>query len=414
MEDFVIERLGHQGDGIAAGPVFVPRALPGERVSGIRRGDRLEDVKILVPSDARVSPVCRHYKTCGGCQLQHASDQTVAAFKADVVRHALAAHGIEAPITALHTSPAKSRRRATFALRRTKKGALWGFHARASDTVIAVPECQLVLPELLNVDPLMQALAQAGGSRKGEMAVTLTLSTAGLDVSVTGGKALDDALTLALSPIAEAHGLARLTWDGDVIGMREAPRHRFGAAEVTPPPGAFLQATDHGQDALVTAVRRAVSGDKGIDLFAGSGTFTLPLAEDCAMHGVEGDAEMIAALDLGWRGAQGLKLVTGEARDLFRRPMLPDELNRFDFAVLDPPRAGAEAQVAELAKSDLAKIAYVSCNPVSFARDAAVLGEAGFTLEWIEIVDQFRWSAHVELAARFVRPTAPASPAIGR
>ncbi len=403
MEEFLIDRLGHQGDGIAAGPVFAPRTLPGERVQGIRNGDRLSDVKIIEPSEQRVGAVCRHYKSCGGCQLQHAAEPFVAGFKQQIVQNALDAHGIETELRPIVTSPANSRRRATFAVRRTKKGALWGFHARASDTVIAVPDCQLVVPELLGVGPLMDDLASIGGSRKGEMSVNVTISEVGLDVFVTGGKPLDQSLTLALSGIVEKHKLARLTWDDEVIGMRNPPHQNFGVAKVAPPPGAFLQATQHGQDALCAAVMEAVSGARGVDLFAGSGTFTLPLAERSEMLGVEGDSAMIAALDSGWRKAVGLKKVEAVARDLFRRPLMPDEFKRYDFAVLDPPRAGAEAQVAELAKSALEQLAYVSCNPVTFARDAKVLIEAGFTLDWVQVVDQFRWSSHVELAGKFSR-----------
>ena len=403
MEEYLIERLGHQGDGIASGPVFVPRALPGEKVQGIRNGDRLSDVKIVEPSDLRVAALCRHYKSCGGCQLQHAAEPFVAEFKQQIVQSALEAHGIETEFRPIVTSPPQSRRRATFAVRRTKKGALWGFHARASDTVIAVPECQLVVPELLDVSALMDDLASIGGSRKGEMSVNVTLSEVGLDVFVLGGKPLDQTLTLALSGIVEKHNLARLTWDDEVIGMRNPPYQIFGKARVAPPPGAFLQATEHGQNALTAAVMDAVSGARGVDLFAGSGTFTLPLAERSEMLGVEGDKAMIAALDTGWRKAKGLKKVEAVARDLFRRPLLPDEFKHFDFAVLDPPRAGADAQVAEIAKSALTQLAYVSCNPVTFARDAKTLIEAGFTLDWVQVVDQFRWSSHVELAGKFSR-----------
>ena len=401
MDEFLIERLGHQGDGIAAGPVFVPRTLPGERVLGIRNGDRLSDVKIVEPSETRVSPVCRHYKTCGGCQLQHAAEPFVAEYKQQIVKTALDAHGIETEFRPIATSPAQSRRRATFAVRRTKKGALWGFHARGSDTVVAVSECQLVLPEFMQLDALMNDLARIGGSRKGEMSVNVTLSEVGLDIFVTGGKPLDQTLTLALSGIVEAHKLARLTWDDEVIGMRNPPYQKFGAAKVAPPPGAFLQATLHGQDVLTASVMDAVSGARGVDLFAGSGTFTLPLAERSEMLGLESEKAMIAALDDGWRKTIGLKKVEAVARDLFRRPLMPDELKKFDFAVLDPPRAGAEAQVEELAKSEIKQIAYVSCNPVTFARDAKTLIDAGFTLDWVQVVDQFRWSPHVELAARF-------------
>jgi 23S rRNA (uracil1939-C5)-methyltransferase len=404
MDEFLIERLGHQGDGIAEGPVFVPRTLPGERVSGIRNGDRLSDVKIIEPSEMRIAPLCRHYKSCGGCQLQHAAEPFVAQYKQQIVKSALDAHGIETEFRPIVTSPVQSRRRATFAVRRTKKGALWGFHARGSDTVVAVPECQLVLPEILQIDALMNDLAKIGGSRKGEMSVNVTLSEVGLDVFVSGGKPLDETLTIGLSGVVEAHKLARLTWDDEIIGMRNPPYQKFGAGKVAPPPGAFLQATVHGQDALTAAVKEAVSGEKGVDLFAGCGTFTLPLAEHYEMIALESEKPMIAALDRGWREAKGLKKIEAVARDLFRRPFLPDELAKLDFAVLDPPRAGAEAQVAELAKSEVAQIAYVSCNPVTFTRDAKVLINAGYVLNWVQVVDQFRWSSHVELAAKLSRP----------
>ena len=187
--------------------------------------------------------------------------------------------------------------------------------------------------------------------------------------------------------------------------MRTPPVQRFGAAKVTPPPGAFLQATPHGEAALVTAVREAVGEARHvIDLFAGCGTFSLPLADQAEVHAVEGDAAMTAALDHGWRMSTGLKPVTTEARDLFRRPLLPDELAKTDAVVIDPPRAGAEAQIAEIVKAMPPVLAYVSCNPVTFARDAAVLIAAGYTLNWVQVVDQFRWSSHVELAAQFTAP----------
>lgn len=404
MTEYLIERLGHQGDGIAAGPVFAPRCLPGERVSGDLDGQRLSNVRIVEPSGQRRSAPCRHYKSCGGCQLQHATDAFVADWKVDVVRSALDAHGLAPEFRPLATSPERSRRRATYALRRTKKGAIWGFHGRASGTVVEVPDCQLVVPEILAIDGLMQDLAVAGGSRKGEMSVTVTLSEAGLDVAVQGGKPLDRALEFALSGIPETHRLARLSWDGEVLGMRERPEQVFGTARVTPPPGAFLQATKHGEHALLHAVEDAVQGfSSGLDLFAGAGTFTLPLAKNAQMHGVEGEGAMTEAFLEGWRKSAGLKAVSAEARDLFRRPLLPDELNRFEFVVLDPPRAGAEAQVAELVKADVTRIAYVSCNPVTFARDAAALVESGYVLDWVQVVDQFRWSAHVELVGCFTR-----------
>ena len=198
--------------------------------------------------------------------------------------------------------------------------------------------------------------------------------------------------------------MSRLVWGDEIVAELEPPVQQMGRARVVPPPGAFLQATAHGEAALRDTVRAAV-GDAAriVDLFAGCGTFTLPLAETAEVHAVEGEAAMLAALDRGWRGVPGLKRVTTEARDLFRRPLLADELARFDAAVIDPPRAGAQAQITELATSQIGVIAMVSCNPASFARDAKMLLNQGYEMGPITVVDQFRWSPHVELATRFTR-----------
>jgi len=404
MEQVTIERLGHQGDGIAPGPVFVPGTLPGEVVEGEISGGVMAAPKIVTPADTRVKPPCRHAKACGGCALQHASDDFVAGWKVDVVRKALGAQGIDTEFRPIETSPRQSRRRATFAARRTKKGTLVGFHGRASDTIVEIPDCQLLRPELMAALPVIEAFLTEAASRKGTLAVTVTLSVVGLDVAVTGGKPLDGPLQMVLAQLTETHRLARLTWEGEVIALREPPAQRFGAAQVVPPPGAFLQATEEGEAALLAATQEIV-GDarRVVDLFAGCGTFSLPLAERAEVHAVEGDRAMTAALEAGWRKAQGLKRVTTEARDLFRRPLMPDELKRFDAVVLDPPRAGAEAQVEELAAAKPPVIAYVSCNPVTFARDAARLIAAGYRLSWVQVVDQFRWSTHVELVGSFTR-----------
>lgn len=397
-----ITRLGHHGDGVADGPVFAPRTLPGEVVSGTLAGTHLEDIRIVTPSPDRVAPPCRHYKACGGCQLQHASDGFVANWKQEIVQSALKSQGLEPELRPILTSPARSRRRATLAVRRTKKGALAGFHGRASDVITQIPECQLLHPAILAGIPMAEALAVHGASRKAALAVTLTLSDEGLDVSVTGGKPLDGRLQQILAQLTQTHGAARLAWDGEVIAMSAPPAQIFGTARVVPPPGAFLQATPEGEAALVAAVREIADGASQIaDLFAGCGTFSLPLAAGAEVLAVEGDAQMVQALDQGWRTAQGLKQLTAQARDLFRRPLLPDELARFEAVVLDPPRAGAAAQVAELARAKVARIAYVSCYPVSFARDARVLVDAGYGMDWVQVVDQFRWSAHTELAASF-------------
>ncbi|EEW24922.1 class I SAM-dependent RNA methyltransferase [Rhodobacter ferrooxidans] len=407
----VIERLGHLGDAIAQGPngpIYAAQLLPGEEVEGVLVGDRLTEARILTPSANRVKPPCAHARTCGGCLMQHASDAFVAEWKLGVVRSALAGQGIEADLRPIVTSPPRSRRRATLACRRTKSGALLGFHARASDVLVAVPHCQLLHPDLIAAFPALEALVITGGSRSGELALTVTRSLSGPDVAVTGGKPLDSALRLDLARVAESHGLPRLTWDNEVVALRTAPMQRFGRALVSPPPGAFLQATAEGEAALLAAVREAVGEARHIvDLFAGVGTFALPLAENAEVLAVEAEAAMMMALDKGWRQAEGLKRVTATTRDLFRRPLEPDEFKGIDAVVIDPPRAGAEAQTATLARAQVPVIAAVSCNPVTFARDTRVLLAAGYHLDWVQTVDQFRWSAHVELVARFSLPRAP-------
>jgi len=401
-----ITRLGHQGDGIAEGPLFAPRTLPGEEVTGVVEGNALSDIRIETPSEHRVQAPCRHYKSCGGCQLQHADDGFVAEWKLGIVRSALAAQGLEAEFRPIHTSPPQSRRRATLAVRRTKKGAMAGFHGRASGVITQIPDCHLLDPDLLKAIPMAEDLALIGASRKALLAVSVTLSDIGLDVVVKNGKPLDGPLRLALAQSVEKLGITRLTWDDEQIAMTQPPTQTFGRAKVCPPPGSFLQATRDGEAALLAAVQEIVQGSRRIvDLFAGCGTFALPLAENAEVMAVEGDPEMVKALEAGWRQAKGLKLVKAVARDLFRRPLMPDELNPFgafyQAAVIDPPRAGAEAQVAELVKARTKTIAYVSCNPISFARDAKMLVGAGYALNWVQVVDQFRWSAHTELVASF-------------
>ena len=404
-----IDRLGHLGHGIMQGPdgpIFVPGVLPGEEVTGTITGDRLEDVRITTPSADRVKPPCAHARTCGGCQLQHASDEFVATWKRQVVCTALTAQGLSADAVRAQvvTSPPRSRRRATLAARKTKGGALIGFHARGSDVIIPVPGCTLLHPDLMALLPAVEALVALGGSRTTELAVTLTRSLTGPDVRVEGGKPLDSALRMELARVVEAQGLARLTWGDETVAMRAVPEVQMGAARVPLPPGAFLQATEAGEAALLAAVKEALGPQKKLaDIFAGIGTFALPLAAGAEVAAYEGDAGMIAALDKGARGAQGLKRVTAEKRDLFRRPVEPDEFKGVTGVVIDPPRAGAEAQAACLAASKVPVIAMVSCNPASFARDARILTQGGYTLDWVQVVDQFRWSHHVELVARFSR-----------
>ena len=404
MPEVTIRALGRQGDGIADGPLFVPRALSGEKVTGKLDGDRLTDIRIVQPSPDRVAPPCRHFKACGGCQMQHASDNLVAEWKLGIVRDALKKQSLTTEIRGVETSPPRSRRRVGLAARRTKTGAIAGFHARASDTVVDVVDCPLIAPELAAAPEFARSLALIGVSRKGTLDVHCTVTLDGLDVVVEGGKPLDRQLRVDLPQLGVRFGVARLTWDGELVAQSAPPRHRIGRAFVELPPGAFLQATEHGERTLQECVLQATEGAVRVaDLFSGCGTFALRLAERGPVSAVEAETAMVEALQQAANHGELPYPVRAITRDLFRDALSADELAGFDAVVLDPPRAGAAAQVAELARSDVPVIAYVSCDPSSFARDAAVLVQGGYRLDWVQVVDQFRWSPHTELAARLSR-----------
>lgn len=399
-----INRLGHLGDGIAEGPVFVPGALPGEVVRGTLNNDRLSDVRIVTPSTNRVRPPCRHAKNCGGCALQHASDGFVVDWKQQVVRKALAAHGLSVEIAEVLVSPPNSRRRAVLHGGRTKKAEAIGFYSRGSNALQDTPDCLVLDPHITISLPVLRTLTRLGSSRKTTITLTVLTTEGGLDICVDDARDADVALREELGALAGKHDLARLTWNGETIAQSRRPFVQMGRAQVTPPPGAFLQATPQGEAALVEKVMTAARDRRHVvDLFSGCGTFALPLSENAEVHAVEGLADLLDAAQEGWRGAGGLHKLTTEKRDLFHRPLVAMELNRFDMAVIDPPRAGAENQMHEVATSDLNKVVSVSCNPVTFARDAAILVAAGFQMGPITLVDQFRWSPHIEVVAVFSR-----------
>lgn len=411
---WTVERLGRKGDGVAIfgdQRALAALTLPGEVIEGEASDGRLAAPRILTPSAQRVKPACPHYRACGGCTLMHGSDEFVKAWKVGVVTEALRAQGLPAPIAGVHVSPPRSRRRAVLSGRRTKKSALVGFHARASDVIVDIADCQILRPQIQSALPLLRELTVIGASRAGELSLSVIETPAGLDVTVTGGKPMEPALFDALAGLAGRGDLARLTWAGSENTATDAaqsitrrpPALAMGRAQVVPPPGGFLQATAEGQAALLFAVRDITRGARRVlDLFAGCGTFSLPLAETAEVHAVEGLAAPLAALEVAARRAPGLRRITTEIRDLSRRPLLPDELSH-DAIVIDPPRAGAEAQAREIARIGQGKLAWVSCDPVTFARDARILAEGGWQITRLFVVDQFRWSPHVETVAEFRR-----------
>ncbi len=406
-ETFKIDRLSWQGDGVASvrnDSVFVPFALAGELCEGDIAHGVCEDVRILEPVTDRIKPACRHFKKCGGCILQHADDALLAHWKIGLVKDTLALNHIETTFRPIKVSPPHSRRRAVFAAQRTKKSAEVGFHKRNSDVLINLLECPLMHPEIMQAMAAYREIARLGCSRKTEIRIGVTVSENGLDVDVTDAKELEPKQTEALATTAAQHGLARISWNGEVLAQLKPPTQHFGPAHVIPPSGSFLQATQMGEKTLVDAAIETLSGCRNIlDLFSGSGTFALPLARFAQIHAVETVPEMLEALAAGWRQATGTRDVSTEIRDLFYRPLLLDELKKYDGVVIDPPRAGALEQVKILAKSNIGKISYISCNPATFARDAKILTTGGYLLNWVQVVDQFRWSSHVELVAEFTR-----------
>jgi 23S rRNA (uracil1939-C5)-methyltransferase len=342
----------------------------------------------------------RHFPECGGCQLQHVDDDAYRDYLRDRVAGALAQHGLETEVLAPHLSPLNSRRRATLRALRVGKGVALGFNAEKSNRIIDMRECHILRPELFAlVAPLRGLLATIlPGKRPGE--VGLTLCDQGVDVTLRGVTVEGLAATEALTLFAERHRLARLGVDeGYGLETRFEPVPVTVTLSGTPvplPPGAFLQATVDGEEALVAAVREAVAGSTRTgDLFAGLGTFALALPGE--VHAAEAGRDAVLALK---RARPALSV---EHRDLYRRSLTAAELAGFDAVVLDPPRAGAAEQVREIASSPVPRVAYVSCNPATFARDARVLADGGYRLAWVRPVGQFRWSTHIELAAAFTR-----------
>ena len=406
--NLLIQRLGAQGDGIAdheGRQVFVPFTLPGETVTADINGDRARLVELLTPAPDRAAPKCSHYGECGGCSLQHLGDQTYTAFKRDHLAMHLSYAGIPAELAPTIIAPPRSRRRAIFAAHRAHGRIVVGFHGRRSHHIIPIADCAVIRPALKALLPGLHEIAAIAAPPRDALTMAATETLTGIDLALNGApKTLSGDARAMLVQTATKLGLARLSINGEVAAERIAPVLRMGAAEVTPPPGGFLQASAEAEAAMVGLVIEAVAGAKRIvDLFAGAGTFSLPLAASASVHAVEGELAGLAAIDKASRRTQGIKPVTTEKRDLFRQPLTRVELSKYDAAVIDPPRAGAEAQTRELAASKISRVAMVSCNAQSFARDLKMMLDAGFKLERLTPIDQFLWSPHIEIVAALQR-----------
>jgi 23S rRNA (uracil1939-C5)-methyltransferase len=402
--------MGGEGDGIAAGPVFAPFTLPGERVRVSGAGERRELLEVLEASPDRVTPPCPHFGVCGGCALQHWDHAPYLAWKLERLRATLARERLEAEFLAPFAArPATRRRVALHARRGSRDSARLGYKARKSWDLVDISVCPISEPGLQAAIPALKRLAAPLFEHpKSAPTLHVTLTATGIDIDISGVERKSGGLSgdrrMQLAERAAEADFARVTIDGEVAYMARQPQVQLGAATVSLPAGAFLQATLDAETAMTAFVGEAAAGAQRIaDLYCGVGTFTFRLAEIGQVHAADSAVGAVQALRSALASAPGLKGVTAEARDLVRRPVLAEELKKTDVAVFDPPRAGATEQAAELARSAVARVIGVSCNPATFTRDARTLVDAGFRLERVLPVDQFLWSPHIELVGVFSR-----------
>jgi 23S rRNA (uracil1939-C5)-methyltransferase len=409
VERLTIDHIGRQGDGVAtAGPVYVPYTLPGETVEvepWPGHPDRAHLLRVETASPERIAPICPHFAVCGGCALQHWQTTRYRAWKRDLVVDMLRQAGIEAPVGDLVDAHGAGRRRVVLHARGATHQVLEvGFAARQAHHIVPIDRCPILAPGLAGVIPAAWALAEALRPAAKPLDIQATATDAGIDIDIRGSGPLEAKLTAALAAVGETHRLPRITRHGELVVQRATPTVRMGRATVALPPGAFLQATEEGEATLARLVLGHVGKAKAVaDLFAGVGPFALRLGQTARVFAADAEEGAIAALTRAAANTTGLKPIKAERRDLFRRPLLAKELAGFDAVVFDPPRQGAEAQARELATSPVATVVAVSCNATTFARDAKLLIEGGYRLIEVAPVDQFRYSAHVEIVAKLAR-----------
>jgi 23S rRNA (uracil1939-C5)-methyltransferase len=411
VDVLTIEQLGHRGDGVAVVDgelIYVPYTLPGERVEVERvanHPDRRHLIRVDAPNASRIEPICPHFGVCGGCAIQHLRGDDYRAWKRDIVVEQLRLAKIDCEVTPLVDAHGEGRRRIVVHARIGTHGVQRvGYTAAASHEIVPIDHCPILAPSLVEALKVAERLADILRPTGKRLDLQFTATRNGLDVDVRGSGAVSPTATRELAAAAEQHRLARLTRHGELIALRAPPLLAMGKAEVVLPPGSFLQATEAGEQALAARVQ-ASCGKAGTiaDLFCGVGPFALRLAERTRVRAYDAEASAIAALTKAAQSTKGLKPIIAETRDLFRRPLVPQELRDIDAVAFDPPRQGALSQARQLAASAVPVIVAVSCNPMTFARDARILIDGGYQIGSVEPIDQFRYSPHVELVARFTR-----------
>jgi 23S rRNA (uracil1939-C5)-methyltransferase len=411
VERLVVDHVGHRGDGVASvdgQSVYVPYALTGETVEVAPvpgHPDRRRLLAVESSSAERVSPFCPHFGICGGCAIQHWESERYRTWKRDIVVETLAQAKLDCEVHPLIDAHGHGRRRITLHARMGTHDTLKvGFAAASSHDIVPVDRCPILDPGLSGALEAGWALAEPLISIGKPLDIQITATDGGLDIDVRGSGPLPATMIAKLSQLAEQHRLARLTRHGELVLMRTPPTIAIGAAKVTLPPGSFLQATVAGEEALAGLASGHCKRAKHIaDLFCGVGPFALRLAAKARISAFDSDTGAVAALQKAAASASGLKPIKAEIRDLFRRPLMPQELRDYDAVVFDPPRQGAQAQAQQLAASKVPVVIAVSCNVATFARDARILIDGGYDIEGVTPVDQFRHTPHVELVARFVR-----------
>lgn len=415
LQRLKVSHLGQRGEGVAlssSGTAYLPYALPGDVVDAQVEDGAVEGFDIVVPRPDRIAPVCSYFGTCGGCAVQALPAAPYADWKQGLVVDALRKAGVAAEVAPLVAAHGAGRRRATFHSRvqptpnvlRAPEMRM-GFMQARSHEVIDIEHCPVLAPELAPALSAAHRIALSLHNVGKPLDLVVTASVTGLDIDLRGLGPLEDGDRRRLADLAGALDLARLSNHGDIVLERRAPLLPIGEAMLALPPGAFLQATAAGEAAMAALVREGVGASRKVaDLFCGLGTFALRLAERATVAAFDIEGPGLAALSRAARSTSTLKPVDCEARDLFRRPLIGVELGVFDAVVFDPPRAGALAQAEALAQSPVPIVVAVSCNPVTFARDAAALIAGGYRLERVTPIDQFLYSPHVELVATFRRP----------
>jgi 23S rRNA (uracil1939-C5)-methyltransferase len=409
-----IAEIGAHGDGVAhrdGGTVFVPYTLPGDRVRARRIGpDHALPQDWLARAMMPHPPHCSHFGACGGCALQHLENDAYVAWKLRQITLTLARRGFDdIEVGPLVRALPAERRRAEFGAIRTAARTIAGFHAYRSRTLVDMLDCAVLAPTIVALLPPLRAFLHGVLPPSHPSDILVTQTESGLDLLVSHAPSPDRGRREAIAAFANTQDLARIAWrerdeTPEVLVQRRVPQVRFADITVDLPPGAFLQATRSGENAIVAATLSGIAGAKRVaDLFAGCGTISLPLSAQARVHAVEGARELADALTAAARRAQRAGRLTVETRDLVRRPLRADELEDFDAIVFDPPRDGAAAQAAEIARSKVGKVVGVSCNPATFARDARTLADAGFRLVRVTPIDQFLWSPHLELVGIFER-----------